>query len=93
MVRYLIKRLLYMLAVLLLLSLIVYFVYNLMPVDKAADMAMQEISANKNLNYAERYLYWQRRYGLDGSVFTRYLRWLGLAPYFSGEYTGFCKAI
>ena len=27
-----------MLAVLLLLSLIVYFVYNLMPVDKAADM-------------------------------------------------------
>ena len=68
MVRYTLKRLLYMLAVLLLLSLIVYFVYNLMPVDKAADMAMQEISANKNLNYAERYLYWQRRYGLDGSV-------------------------
>ena len=77
-----------MIAVLLLLSLIIYLVYNLMPVDKAADMAMQEITANKNLNYAERYLYWQRKYGLDGSVFTRYLRWLGVAPYYDGSYAG-----
>lgn len=86
--KYIVKRTLYMALVLALLSLLVFLVYNLLPVDKAADMAMQEISANKNLNYAERYLYWQRRYGLDGSVFTRYLRWLGLAPYFSGEYNG-----
>lgn len=88
MAKYIFKRLGYMLAVLVLLSLIIYLVYNLMPVDKAADMAMQEITANKNLNYAERYLYWQRRYGLDGSVFTRYLRWLGLAPYYNGDYNG-----
>ena len=88
MVKYVIKRLFYMLLVLGILSLLIYLVYNLIPVDKAADMAMQEIAANKNLIYAERYLYWQRRYGLDGNIFVRYLRWLGLAPFYSGAYQG-----
>ena len=50
-----------MLGVLLVLSFLVFAVYNMLPIDKAADMAMQEIAANKHLNYAERYLYWQRR--------------------------------
>ena len=77
-----------MAAVLVLLSLLVYLVYNLLPVDKAADMAMQEIAANKHLNYAERYLYWQRRYGLDGSLFKRYLRWIGVAPFYDGAFKG-----
>ena len=61
-----------MLGVLALLSFVIFLIYNPLPVDKAADMAMQEIAANKNLVYAERYLYWQRRYGLDGSLITRY---------------------
>ena len=72
-----------MAAVLGVLSLLIFLVYNLIPVDKAADMAMQEIAANKNLIYAERYLYWQRRFGLDGNLFTRYLRWVGLASFYS----------
>ena len=54
MAKYILKRLLYMLAVLLILSFLVFAVYNMLPVDKAADMAMQEIAANKHLNYAER---------------------------------------
>ena len=86
--KYIVKRVFYILAVLLLLSFLVFAVYNMLPVDKAADMAMQEIAANKNLVYAERYLYWQRRYGLDGSLLTRYFRWLGFAPFYSGEYNG-----
>lgn len=77
-----------MLAVMLILSFLVFAIYNLIPVDKAADMAMQEIAANKNLNYAERYLYWQRRYGLDGGLVTRYLRWLGLAAFYDGSFNG-----
>ena len=77
-----------MAAVLAILSLIIYLIYNLLPVDKAADMAMQEIAANKHLNYAERYLYWQRRYGLDGNLIKRYLRWLGVAPFYDGSYKG-----
>ena len=88
MARYILKRILYMAGVLLLLSFLVFSVYNMLPVDKAADMTMQEIAANKHLNYAERYLYWQRRFGLDGNIFTRYFRWMGFAPFYSGEYKG-----
>lgn len=88
MIKYIVKRLMYMLGVLLLLSLLIYLIYNLLPIDKAAEMAMQEIAANKNLIYAERYLYWQRRYGLDGGLFTRYLRWIGLAPFYDGGFRG-----
>lgn len=88
MARYILKRILYMLGVLLLLSFLVFLVYNMLPVDKAADIAMQELAANKNLNYAERYLYWQRRLGLDGNIFTRYLRWIGVVPFYSGEFKG-----
>ena len=88
MTRYILKRLLYMLAVVLLLSFVIFAVYNMLPVDKAADMAMQEVAANKNLIYAERYLYWQRRLGLDGGIFTRYLRWWGLAPFYDGSFNG-----
>ncbi|MBE7077230.1 MAG: ABC transporter permease [Clostridiales bacterium] len=88
MANYIIKRLFYILLVLALLSFLVFAVYNLIPMDKAADMAMQEIAANKNLIYAERYLYWQRRYGLDGGLFTRYLRWVGVVPFYSGEFKG-----
>lgn len=88
MVKYVLKRILYILAVLFLLSFLVFAVYNMLPVDKAADMAMQEIAANKNLVYAERYLYWQRRYGLDGGIVTRYFRWLGFVPFYSGEFNG-----
>lgn len=86
--KYILKRAAYILLVLLVLSFLVFAVYNMLPIDKAADMAMQEIAANKNLIYAERYLYWQRRYGLDGSLLTRYLRWLGFVPFYSGEYSG-----
>lgn len=88
MAKYILKRLLYMLGVLLVLSFVVFTVYNMLPVDKAADMAMQEIAANKNLIYAERYLYWQRRLGLDGSLPLRYLRWLGFAPFYDGGFRG-----
>ena len=76
--RYILKRLGYMAIVVAMLSFLVFAVYNLLPVDKAADMAMQEIAVNKHLIYAERYLYWQRRFGLDGNIFVRYLRWMGL---------------
>lgn len=77
-----------MLGVLILLSFVIFLVYNLLPVDKAADMAMQELASNKNLNYAERYLYYQRRFGLDGGILLRYLRWVGFAPYYDGSYQG-----
>ena len=86
--KYIIKRLGYILLVFAVLSFLVFAVYNMLPVDKAADMAMQELAANKNLVYAERYLYWQRRFGLDGNILTRYLRWIGLASFYDGSFNG-----
>ena len=88
MAKYIVKRLGYLLVVLLFLSFLVFAVYNMLPVDKAADMALQEIAANKNLIYAERYLYWQRRLGLDGGLVLRYFRWLGFAPFYDGSFQG-----
>ncbi len=88
MLNYILKRLGYMLLVILLLSFLVFAVYNMLPVDKAADMALQEVTANKHLVYAERYLYWQRRLGLDGNILLRYLRWVGVAPYYDGSFQG-----
>ncbi|MBO5027597.1 MAG: ABC transporter permease [Clostridia bacterium] len=88
MAKYILKRAAYLVAVLLVLSFLVFAVYNMLPADKAADMAMQEIAANKNLIYAERYLYWQRRLGLDGNLFTRYLRWMGLTSFYDGSFHG-----
>lgn len=86
--KYIGKRVLYMLGVLLALSFLIFCIYNMIPSDKASDMAMQEIAGNKNLIYAERYLYWQRRLGLDGSIVKRYFRWLGFAPFYDGAFHG-----
>ncbi len=88
MIGYIFKRMAYILLVVAVLSFLVFTVYNLLPTDKAADMAMQEIAANKNLVYSERYIYWQRRLGTDGNTFVRYLRWVGITPYYGGEYKG-----
>lgn len=88
MAKYIIKRVLYMLLVFFALSLLIFLIYNLIPSDKAYEMARTECLADKRLVFNQRYLYWQRAYGLDGSMFQRYLRWLGMYPYYNGEYKG-----
>jgi hypothetical protein len=35
----------------------------MLPVDKAAQAARADITANKNLDYDERYEFWQKEYG------------------------------
>ncbi|MBR2986696.1 MAG: ABC transporter permease [Clostridia bacterium] len=80
--KYILKRLFYILVVFLLLSLMIYLIYNMLPVDKAAEQAKAEVSGSKGeLNYDERYEFWQKQYGLDGNIFQRYLRWLGVYRY------------
>lgn len=88
MAKYFLKRLGLLLITFALLTFLLFAVYNLLPTDKAADMAMQEIAANKQLSYAERYLYWKRALGLDGSLWTRYLRWIGVARFYDGSFRG-----
>lgn len=86
--KYILKRLLYILLVFLILSFLVFMIYNMLPVDKAAEAARAEIQANKKLDYDERYAYWQEKYGLDGNKFERYLRWLGVYPFADGRFDG-----
>ncbi len=86
--KYILKRLLYILVVFLILSFLIFMIYNMLPVDKAAEAARADITANKNLDYEERYEYWQERYGLDGNKFERYLRWLGVYPFSDGRFDG-----
>lgn len=86
--KYVIKRILYIVLVFLILSLLIYLIYNMLPVDKAAAAAKSEIEGNKLLDFDERYEYWKARYGLDGNILERYGRWLGIYPYSDGSFNG-----
>ena len=63
------KRVLYIVLVFFILSFLLFMIYNMLPVDKAAEFARAEIQANKRLNYEERYEYWQEKLGTNGSKF------------------------
>lgn len=86
--KYILKRTLYIVVVFLILSFLLFMIYNMLPVDKAAESARAEVQANKRLNYEERYEYWQERYGTNGTKVERYLRWLGVYPYADGTFNG-----
>lgn len=88
MVKYIIKRILYIILVFFILSFVIYMVYNMLPIDKAAEQARTEIQANKRLNYEDRYEYWQLKLGTNGNRFERYLRWLGIYPFADGHFQG-----
>ncbi len=86
--KYVVKRILYILVVFLILSLLIYLIYNMLPVDKAAAAAKSDIEGNKLLDFDERYEYWKAKYGLDGNIIERYGRWLGIYPYSDGSFNG-----
>lgn len=88
MVKYIFKRLFYILVVFLILSFLLFLIYNMLPVDKAASQAQADIQANKKYDYNERYEFWQKRYGTDGNLLQRYGRWIGIYPYSDGSYNG-----
>lgn len=86
--KYIFKRILYIILVFFILSFLIFMIYNMLPVDKAAESARAEITANRNLNYEERYEYWQKQYGTNGTKVERYLRWVGVYPYDNGSFNG-----
>ena len=88
MVKYIVKRLLYIMLIFLILSFLIFMIYNMLPVDKAYEKAHEEIKANRHLDFDERYEYWREVYGLNGTKFERYLRWLGVYPYADGHFEG-----
>ena len=80
--KYIVKRILYIILVFFILSFLLFLIYNMLPVDKAAETAKEEVKASRGkLDYDERYEYWQKKYGLNGTTVERYLRWIGLKAY------------
>jgi peptide/nickel transport system permease protein len=86
--KYIVKRMAYIVLVFFILSFMIFMIYNMLPSDKAAESARAEITANRNLKYEERYEYWQKQYGTNGTKVERYLRWLGVYPYDNGSFNG-----
>lgn len=97
MAKYVVKRLGYMLVMVIVLSFVMYFIYNLIPNNRAYTDARAEIQSlkqglteeEKETRFQELYLEYQRRYGTDtDSIVIRYLRWVGVYPKYDGSYDG-----
>ena len=98
--KYVLKRIGYMLVVLVILSVLMFLIYNLVPSNRAytdakADMVTMKqqlrgkSDAEKEKVFQDRYLEYQRRYGTDtNNLAIRYLRWIGLYPNYYGRYNG-----
>lgn len=93
--KYVVKRIAYMLVVLIILSFILYMIYSLVPANRAytdarADIqGMKGTSAELDAKFEELYLQYQRQYGTDtDNKLIRYGRWIGIAPLYDGSYNG-----
>lgn len=98
--KYILKRIGYMLAVLVVLSFILFLIYNLVPNNRAytdakAEMTTQKTrlrnatAEEKEKMFEDLYVEYQRKYGTDTkNMVVKYLRWVGLMPNYYGEYSG-----
>lgn len=88
MAKYIIKRLAYVLIVALLLSFILYMVYNWIDVDQAQlRLDGQKTQLMKEGRYEEVYQALRHKMALDEPLVTRYLIWMGFVPW-EGEFNG-----
>ena len=90
--KYILKRLGYMVVVLLILSLLMYLVYAMIPFDRARAEAEQYKAAYKNVPnggvlFEEKVQELRKELGTYQNVFVRYLGWLGVMP-INGTYKG-----
>lgn len=97
MAKYIVKRVGYMCAMVVVLSFVMYYIYNLIPNNRAYTDARAEVQAIKQglteeqreTKFQELYLQYQRRYGTDtDNIVIRYLRWVGVYPKYDGSYDG-----
>lgn len=90
--KYILKRLGYMIVVMLIISFLMFLVYTMIPFDRAVAEAEQFKQAYKNVPngaelYAAKVEEFRRELGTDQNVFVRYLGWLGVGP-INGRYNG-----
>lgn len=87
--KYILKRLFGIVIVFFILSLMLFLIYNMLPVDRAATTAREDVKASKGrYTYEERYQYWSEKYGTNGTTLERYGRWIGIYPYADGRLNG-----
>ncbi len=89
MYKYILKRIMYMIVVIFILSMAMFFIYNLIPFDRARVLADQQKDAFKYDPEGLEQLYQENRVklGLDKNLFERYLMWVGVMP-LNGEFNG-----
>ena len=87
--KYILKRLGYMLVVFLILSLLMYLVYAMIPYDRARAEAenWKQVYKNDPVGFENKYQELRKELGLDQNVFVRYLGWVGVMP-INGQYQG-----
>ena len=88
MTKYVLKRLVYMVIVFLLVSLLMYSIYNLIPTDPARAQLEPMKTTLKPEEYEQRYQMLRQQMGLDDPLIVRYLRWIGFWPDVDGELNG-----
>ena len=88
MTKYVLKRLVYMVIVFLLVSLLMYSIYNLIPTDPARAQLEPMRTTLKPEEYEQRYQMLRQQMGLDDPLIVRYLRWIGFWPDVNGELNG-----
>lgn len=88
MTKYVIKRLVYMIVVFLVVSLLMYSIYNLIPTDPARAQLEPLKQSLKPAQYEERYQQLRAEMGLDDPLIIRYMRWMGFWPTPDGEFSG-----
>lgn len=87
--KYILKRLGYMLVVFLILSLLMFLVYAMIPFDRArAEVeTFKEVYKQDPEGFEAKYQELRKELGLDQNVIMRYLGWVGVVP-INGKYQG-----
>lgn len=86
--KYVGKRLVYLVIVFLVVSFLMYFLFNLIPSDPARNQLEAQKSSLKPEVYQKMYQDLRKEMGLDDPLIIRYLRWMGLYPNVKGNFDG-----
>ena len=86
--RYILKRIGYIVLVFLILSFLMYCLYNLIPTDPARQEVEPMRQGLKADEYEALYQQVRKRMGLDDPLVVRYLRWMGLWKNVDGTFNG-----
>ena len=86
--KYILKRILYLIVVFFIVSLLMYFLYNLIPSDPARNQLEALKSTLKPEVYQQMYADLRKQMGLDDPILIRYARWMGLIPDLDGKFNG-----